>query len=260
MSLTNTYGKPPYNVVLIHGGPGAIGEMQPVAETLSSDFGILEPLQSKYSIKELITELRESIEENSNIPVTLVGYSWGAWLATIFASTYPKLVKKIILISSGPFENKYIPMMDQTRKERMTEADRKTLEQLSRELKNTDINKKDTMKKMGNLYNELDSYSPIPHDHSSLQLDLDMYNKIWYEASKMRERGELLKQLKKTACPIVAIHGDFDGHPAEGVREPLEKYSKDSKFILLKNCGHTPWYEEKARQKFYTVIKKEIRE
>lgn len=258
MSLTNTYGKPPYNIVLIHGGPGAIGEMKPVAETLSSGFGILEPLQAKYSIKELIDELKESIEENSDIPVTLVGYSWGAWLAIIFASTYPKLVKKVILISSAPFENKYIPIMDQTRKERMTEADRETLEQLSRELINTDINKKDIMEKMGKLYSKLDSYSPISHDHSSIQLDLDMYNKIWHEASKMRESGKLLEYLKNITCPIIAIHGDYDGHPAEGVEEPLEKHSKDSKFILLKNCGHTPWYEEKAKEKFYTVLQKII--
>jgi len=46
--------------------------MQPVAKHLSSKFGVLEPLQSKYSIKELIEELKDSIQKNSDIPVILV--------------------------------------------------------------------------------------------------------------------------------------------------------------------------------------------
>jgi len=72
MSIINTYGEAPYNIVLLHGGPGAIGEMGPVAKHLSSKFGVLEPLQSKYSIKELIEELKDSIQKNSDIPVILV--------------------------------------------------------------------------------------------------------------------------------------------------------------------------------------------
>ena len=254
MSIINTYGKGPYNIVLLHGGPGAIGEMEPVAKHLSSKFGVLEPLQSKYSIKELIEELKDSIQKNSDTPVTLIGYSWGVWLAVIFASIYPELVKKVVLISSGSFEQKYVSTMNQTREKRMTRGDRKTLEQLSKEFQDPNTDKKETMMKMGELYNRLDSYSPIPHDLSSLILDLDMYNKIWPEASKMRETGELLEHLKQITCPIIAIHGDYDGHPAKGVKEPLEKHSKNSKFILLRNSGHTPWYERKAKSKFYDIL------
>lgn len=258
MSTTKIYGSPPYNIVLLHGGPGAIGEMEPVAKFLSSSFGVLEPLQSKSSITELLEELKESIEENSKNPITLVGYSWGAWLAVIFASKYPELIKKVLLISSGPFETKYIPMMNKIRGDRMTGKDRKMLEELSKEFKNPSANKEETMIKMGELYNRLDSFSPIKHELSSLKLDLDMYNSIWPEASQMRENGELVNHLKKIVCPIVAIHGDYDGHPYIGVKEPLEKFAKDSKFILIKHCGHTPWYEKKAREKFYEVLTESI--
>ena len=55
MKNPRRYGDAPFKIILIHGGPGAPGEMAPVAEELSSDFGILEPLQTKDSIEGLVT-------------------------------------------------------------------------------------------------------------------------------------------------------------------------------------------------------------
>ena len=46
---TRAYGKAPYTVVLVHGGPGAAGEMTPVAKRLSNNRGILEPFQTSTS-------------------------------------------------------------------------------------------------------------------------------------------------------------------------------------------------------------------
>jgi len=58
MKNPKKYGDAPFKIIVIHGGPGAPGEMAPVAEELSSDYGVLEPLQTKDSIKEQIeTEL-----------------------------------------------------------------------------------------------------------------------------------------------------------------------------------------------------------
>jgi hypothetical protein len=44
MKNPRLYGRPPYRIAVLHGGPGAAGEMKPVAEALSADFGFLEPL------------------------------------------------------------------------------------------------------------------------------------------------------------------------------------------------------------------------
>jgi pimeloyl-ACP methyl ester carboxylesterase len=48
---------------------------------------------------------------------------------------------------------------------------------------------------------------------------------------------------KNIECPVVAIHGDYDPHPADGVRIPLSNVLKDFRFILLGKCGHVPWFE-----------------
>jgi pimeloyl-ACP methyl ester carboxylesterase len=57
---------------------------------------------------------------------------------------------------------------------------------------------------------------------------------------------------------VIAIHGDYDPHPAEGVQEPLAATLQSFRFILLKNCGHMPWIERQARTEFYAILKKEL--
>ena len=57
---------------------------------------------------------------------------------------------------------------------------------------------------------------------------------------------------------MVAIHGDFDPHPAEGIRGPLDRILKDFRFILLGKCGHTPWIERMAKGIFYETLRKEL--
>ena len=121
MKNVRKYGSPPYQAVFLHGGPGGAGEMAPVAKELSSSFGILEPLQTKNTIDSQVSELKEIIEENTDSPITLVGYSWGAWLGFIFTAKNHSLVKKLILVSSGPFMAKDAKTIMLTRLERLSD-------------------------------------------------------------------------------------------------------------------------------------------
>ena len=56
----------------------------------------------------------------------------------------------------------------------------------------------------------------------------------------------------------MAIHGDYDPHPASGVKEPLSRILRDFRFILLDHCGHTPWKEVEAKEKFYRELRAEL--
>src|SRR4030043_566948 len=104
MENLRKYGHEPFKVAVIHGGPGAPGEVAPVARELSSDMGVLEPLQTAKTIEEQIQELRAILEKNGDIPVTLIGFSWGAILPFIFAARNSLLVRKLILIESEESE------------------------------------------------------------------------------------------------------------------------------------------------------------
>jgi pimeloyl-ACP methyl ester carboxylesterase len=78
------------------------------------------------------------------------------------------------------------------------------------------------------------------------------------EAAAMRQDGRPIQLAGQIRCSVTAIHGDYDPHPAEGVRVPLQKAGvPDFRFILLKSCGHTPWNEREAREEFYRVLETE---
>ena len=52
MKNLRVYGNRPYGIAVIHGGPGAMGAMAPVARELAAIRGVLEPLQAKPTIIE----------------------------------------------------------------------------------------------------------------------------------------------------------------------------------------------------------------
>jgi pimeloyl-ACP methyl ester carboxylesterase len=263
MKNYRTWGKPPYKVATIHGGPGATGEMASVADELSKTLGVLEPLQTAKSVMGQAEELRITVEEHADLPVTLVGHSWGAWLALIVAARYPALVKKLILVASGPFEEKYAAGLDGERLNRLSEADR--IEFLkAAEIINDPVGKeKDkALANLGALAAKADTYDALPMPQYKLPEGLGVseavYQGVMPEALELRASGKLLGMGEKIKCPVVAIHGDYDTHPWEGVKVPLSPVLKEFKFILLQKCGHEPWMEKYARDEFFKVLREEI--
>jgi pimeloyl-ACP methyl ester carboxylesterase len=75
----------------------------------------------------------------------------------------------------------------------------------------------------------------------------------------MRRDGSLLATVRQIRCPVVAIHGEDDPHPAAGVQGPLATALGDFRFLLIPRCGHTPWIERQAQRRFYDILDAEIR-
>ena len=89
-------------------------------------------------------------------------------------------------------------------------------------------------------------------------MQYDSGQQVWQEAEALRRSGELLEMGKQITCPVVAIHGDYDSHPAEGVERPLSRVLRDFRFVLLDKCGHSPWLEKQARDRVYDILRIEI--
>lgn len=253
MDNLRTYGHPPFSVAVLHGGPGVSGEMAPVAQELSGRWGVLEPLQTKETVEGQIEELKLVLEEMASPPALLVGYSWGAWLGFLLAARHPSLVKKLILVSSGPFEEKYAPQILKTRLQRLSKKERDDVKFLM-------ARPEDPLAfgLLGELLAKADFYDPLPMRPEGLELSPEIYKNVWKEAAELRKSGKLLKAAKSIQCPVAAIHGDHDPHPAEGVQKPLAKVLKDFRFIMLEQCGHTPWMEKRAREGFFSALQQEL--
>jgi pimeloyl-ACP methyl ester carboxylesterase len=253
------YGEAPFNIAVIHGGPGAPGEVAPVARKLSSVRGVLEPLQTAKTINAQLDELKEVLKKKGSPPVTLIGWSWGAWLSFILTAHHPKLVKKLILIGSGPFEEKYASDIMNIRLDRLSEEEKPEIHSLIKALDDPSVMHKDAvMARFGQVVSKADSYNPVSYQNEILECQYDIYQNIWEQAKKLRSSKKLLDFGKEIKCPVLAIHGDYDPHPYQGVQKPLSVVLKDFRFILLERCGHKPWIEKSARDIFYEILLGEV--
>lgn len=260
--IIHKYGKPPYTVVVVHGGPGAPGELKPLALTLALAYGVLEPWQTAGTINGQVEELKMAIETQAAGPVILIGWSWGAWLSFITAAKNPTLIKKLILISSGPFKAGYAAQIMPTRLSRLSPTDKLRAAELLRLIsENERAGSKEQLAEFGALMSQADSYNPLPvsDEAEKIAVQPDIYRSVWKEAAALRKSGRLLAYGRKIKCPVTVIHGDYDPAPAESVSAPLAGIIKDFKFILLPKCGHHPWLEKDARNNFYKILTREIK-
>jgi len=259
MNALRIYGKRPYSVAVLHGGPGAPGGMAPVARELSAEMGVIEPLQAAGTIDGQVAELAGVLEENADLPVTVIGWSWGATLGYIFAAYHPALVKKLILVAAPPFEEEDTAAIFARRTQRLGEKERIEVFSLEETLwKSGGEERRAAMARLFHLFAAADSFDSVSHPDEVLDYQFDINASVGLEVRQLTAGGGLLKLGAEIRCPVVAIHGDYDTHLPGDVKEPLARVLPDFRFILLEKCGHEPWAEKHAGEKFFRIVRKEL--
>jgi pimeloyl-ACP methyl ester carboxylesterase len=194
--------------------------------------------------------------------MTLVGHSWGAVLAWLYAAAYPDHVARLILVGCPPLAASYALAIDATRRSRMSDAKSAEYDRAVAVLADASApDKTDAARRLGVLLAGVDDFAPLPVDaraFDSVDTTGLAFGAIWPEVARMREDGDLLALAPHIRCPVVAIHGDHDPHPADGVEVPLIGTVPDVRFHLLARCGHTPWRERYASEAFYRVLRTEL--
>ena len=255
------YGKAPYHAAVVHGGPGAIGSMAPLARELSQYLSIVEPLQTKYCIDELVEELHDQITFYFRHPIPLIGHSWGAWLCAIYAARFPQTVSKVLLSGCPPLEDEYVPMIEEKRKSHFSRSEATLYDALKTQIGyGRKYFQEELLSQFGKLCAQADDYAPLPPDvnlEKMMKTDARMYTEVFAEAVSMRQSGQLVGCFRQLACPVVIIHGIYDTHPVEGVLEPLKKSNVPYRYYAMEQCGHTPWQERFARRQFLETIVRE---
>lgn len=253
------YGESPFSVAVVHGGPGAPGSVAPVARELSLFCGVLEPLQTNNTLDGQVEELRKILEKHGELPIILIGWSHGSGLSTLLSARYPNLIRKLVIIGTTPFEAKYQDEITRDRLLRLNEEERAEFFSLAEII--LDPGKESRSAAMARLFRLItrsEYYRMLSHPDDVLEYQPDINLSIAQEWRRLLDSSELMNIIPDIKCPVVAIHGDYDVNPAKAIREQFSRVIKDFKFILLEKCGHTPWYEKYARDKFYAILKEEI--
>jgi pimeloyl-ACP methyl ester carboxylesterase len=221
-------------------------------------------MQTATTVQGQVDELRLSLESLTVPPVVLIGHSWGAWLSCFVAAKAPSLVRKLILVGAPAFEEKYVPLLRENRLKRLTPDERREFTHLAELLDRPDTrDATELLGRLGDLASKTDTYQPIPLDSGLPQPSIakrggEIFAGVWPAAAAMRRAGELLPIVARIECPVIAIHGEYDPTPIEGVAEPLGASLREFQMVVLPKCGHDPWRERWAVDEFYAVLERQL--
>jgi pimeloyl-ACP methyl ester carboxylesterase len=235
--------------------------MAPVARELAKIAGVLEPLQSANSLEGQIEELRTQVVDHGNPPMTVIGSSWGAILALFLAARHTELVRKAILIGSAVFDAENSDRVKTQRLERLTEVNRARHNTILRELTQASDEERDQLfAEWADIFFDADVYDPLTRDLEVLEAQPDINERVWSDFKVLRDRPNFLAdEFSKIGIPVIVIHGEHDPHPIEGIRPLLESCLRDVRFEILPQCGHYPWIERHARERFFEILTRELR-
>lgn len=261
MDLYRQYGTDIPQVVLVHGGPGAPGELRPLARILENKgFSSLETLQSATTIAEQVEELREQIEQSGLQKVTILGYSWGAWLTILLAEKYPDLVDKLILVSTPPFTKEEAIEISKRRLAKLSPEQQVEVSGLMPKIESVDYEERvEAFRALALLFKTTDAYSLLTDREYILEYQVDVFRSVWKEAEEKRASGEILERFSRVSQPLVFIHGDDDPHPSTAIIALLKNMDLDAVYYEIPNCGHSPWLERFGQFRFLSIVENELR-
>ncbi len=249
-------GKP---LIIIHGGPGLTQDyllpgLDKLAET---NFVIF------YDQRGCGRSTGEINDETMNIPslvddidhirkafrfdkVSILGHSWGGFLAMHYAIAHPKAVDKLILSNSMPASSEDLSLF-------VNEVTRLTSpyqEELSK-IKNSKQFQDGDPETIERYYRIIfRTYCFIPKKADLLNLRMPPIASVngakIYELIRentFKKTFNLHASLKALNIPTLVIHGDVDAIPPLTAQHTHESIP-GSKYILMKNCGHFPYIEE----------------
>ena len=256
-----SYGSQGPTVVVLHGGPGAPGSAASLARALAHHFRILEPLQ-RHSGQVSLTVARhvEDLREVAPRPAILIGCSWGAMLGLSYAARYPKEVSSLILVGCGTYDlasreihRKSLEKLLGLRKSQIADRLKERLATAANPEERDAI-----LAELGELYMFAESYDRLAEEGIAaprLSVDQTGHIETWTDVLRLQRERVEPQAFCEILAPVLMIHGDRDPHPGPATRDLLRQYIPRLEYFELERCGHEPWRERHARDRFIELLR-----
>lgn len=255
-------------VIFLHGGPGLYGYMPSLCEVLTSDCRCVyyEQRGSKQGRLDLgveghVRDLRQVVEvfSTESRPM-IVGHSWGAMLATLFAGTYPELVEKVVLVGSGPlsagqgeeFQAELVARFGDRRG--FFDGLWATLEA-----------ERDPGRQQRLADEYIDAMMPIyqmdPNSGQEIQprrWDFQGGYKAMCESDEMVSQNGYESALSKITTQLTVIQGQLDVLSPEALFPLARTRAPQARTFSIAGAGHYPWAGA-GREVFLELLKAELR-
>jgi proline iminopeptidase len=188
----------------------------------------------------------------------LVGHSWGAELALLYAITYPERVDRMALIGMGPFTDELAAVARANTIQSMTLAEREEYHALAAErevaARSRDWDRfRDLQIRMGALRLRSWFYSPeiagrFFEEYRSTYAYNPQIAPYLLPTAKALKKWE---HLERITAPVLILYGYQDFEPITQAYL-LQAHLPQARICLLNECGHVPWWEQP--EAFYQAL------
>lgn len=247
-------------VIVIHGGAGylthdhLLPHMEPLAKHNQVIFYDQRGLgRSTGEINPENINLNTYLEDIETIrlslgakKVSLLGHSWGSFLAVRYAIRYPESVDKLILVSSMPASSNDLGLFFTELQKRLAPYHEKIEKIESSELYLS--GDPETVANDQKLV--FQTYMFCPENITKLNLrNSQKANqngfKVWeiFKEQIFRKPYDITSQLSSIQRPTLILHGDADPIPFV-IAEHLNRAIPNSKLIKIEQSGHFPFVEQ----------------
>lgn len=246
-------------VLVLHGGPAAVGDVAPVAEGLAGTFRVLEPWQTgsgeaPLTVARHIADLHELVTDlDGDSPVAIVGHSWGAMLALCYAAEHPANSGPLVLVGCGTFDRAARMRMQATIEERMDVDLRDRIRRVSNKAGEPAERFMQTFRLTRHLF-DFDPINPCLAREEYEPFDLKAHDETWSDMQKLQDNGTYPDRFAAIESPVLMLHGQYDPHPGKMIRDSLLPCLPQLEYHEFERCGHSPWIETSAREGFFSIV------
>jgi pimeloyl-ACP methyl ester carboxylesterase len=110
---------------------------------------------------------------------------------------------------------------------------------------------------LGEIHSRLYAYDPLPDcvdPSQALPVDELGHTETWNDVLRLQRDGIEPQAFSQIRARVFMIHGDHDPHPGAATRDLLQRYIPHLEYLELEQCGHEPWLERHAHERFALAI------
>ena len=253
-------------ILMLHGGPGFYGYMHTLGDQLPKHHQVTYFAQrgslanpKPYTELTLDAHMKDIDDIVLGLPneqkLCLMGHSWGANLALLYAALHPDKIHKVVIFCPAPLTLESAQKFEANLISQMAEASQKRFADLKQAMLEA-LQKDDPEGKLNSLANERfnlalpfyhfhpaarEKIVPIPVDFRSFIASQDA---LWQEISS----GSIPECLTRVKAPVLLIQGAEDPIPYQEIADYLREHLAKLTLEVHSHCGHFPWLEPAAKE------------
>ena len=169
-------------------------------------------------------------------------------LALAFAAEHPDAAAGLILVGCGTFSPAARKIFEERRASQTTPELAAALAEVRR-IEDPGIR----FAEYGALMNQIYGFNLLVAPEPGEPFDQQAHQETWSDMVRLQEIGVYPAAFHAIKIPTLMLHGDTDPHPGRETSHDLRAMIPHLEYVELPQCGHSPWLERHARDRFFAA-------